>query len=118
MTKKPGRSDQDSPWKEILEAYLPQAIEFFFPETSALIDWNKPYEFLDKEFQQISRDAEQGRRYADNLVKVFAKKGGEIWLFIHLEVQGTSEDIFPQRMFTYNFRIFDRFGKPAIEVDD
>ncbi|WP_071188578.1 DUF4351 domain-containing protein [Trichormus sp. NMC-1] len=116
MTKKQERSDQDSPWKEILEAYLPQAIEFFFPETSALIDWNKPYEFLDKEFQQISRNAEQGRRYADKLVKVFAKKGGEIWLFIHLEVQGTSEDIFPQRMFTYNFRIFDRFGKPAISL--
>ncbi|MFM2065079.1 MAG: hypothetical protein RLZZ507_4750 [Cyanobacteriota bacterium] len=28
MTKKQERSDQDSPWKEILEAYLPQAIEF------------------------------------------------------------------------------------------
>ncbi|MHC5935435.1 hypothetical protein [Nostoc sp.] len=37
-----GRScgaDFDSPWKEILEAYFPQAMHFFFPETSALIDW-------------------------------------------------------------------------------
>lgn len=44
-------ADFDSPWKEIIEAYFPQAMPFFFPETSALIDWERPYEFLDKEFQ-------------------------------------------------------------------
>lgn len=65
------RKNFDSPWKEILEAYFPQAMRFFFPETAALIDWERPYEFLDKEFQQISREAEQGKRYADQLVKVW-----------------------------------------------
>ncbi len=29
------RADFDSPWKEIIEAYFPQAMHFFFPETSA-----------------------------------------------------------------------------------
>lgn len=116
MTEDKERADQDSPWKEILEAYFPQAMEFFFPDTAALIDWEKPYEFLDKEFQQISRDAEQGRRYADKLVKAYSRQGGELWLLVHLEVQGKSEDIFPQRMFSYNLRIFDRFGKPVISL--
>ncbi|MGV0105428.1 hypothetical protein NSTCB13_04161 [Nostoc sp. DSM 114160] len=45
------RADFDSPWKEIIEVYFPQAMHFFFPETSALINWERPYEFLDKEFQ-------------------------------------------------------------------
>jgi hypothetical protein len=58
-------ADLDSPWKEILRSYFPQAIQFFFPETAALIDWTKPYEFLDKEFQKVARDAVTGRRYAD-----------------------------------------------------
>ncbi len=71
MTNVNERADFDSPWKEILEAYFPQAMRFFFPETAALIDWERPYEFLDKEFQQISREAEQGKRYADQLVKVW-----------------------------------------------
>ncbi len=62
------RVDNDSPWKEILEAYFPQAMQFFFPPTAALINWERPHEFLDKEFQQIARDAEQGRRYADKLL--------------------------------------------------
>jgi hypothetical protein len=59
------RTDLDLPWKDILKAYFPQAIAFFFPQTAALIDWERPHEFLDKGFQQIIRDAELGKRYAD-----------------------------------------------------
>ncbi|RUR74836.1 Rpn family recombination-promoting nuclease/putative transposase [Chlorogloeopsis fritschii PCC 9212] len=116
MTEELQRVDNDSPWKEILEAYFPQAMHFFFPQTAALIDWERPYEFLDKEFQQIAREAELGRRYADKLVKVWQLQGEEIWLLIHVEIQATPEDNFAQRMFSYNLRIFDKFAKPAISL--
>jgi hypothetical protein len=116
MTEELERADNDSPWKEILEAYFPQAMEFFFPQTAALIDWERPHEFLDKEFQQIAREAEQGRRYADKLVKVWQIQGQEIWLLIHVEIQAKAEDSFAERMFSYNLRIFDRFAKPAISL--
>lgn len=116
MTEERERADQDSPWKEILEAYFPQAMQFFFPRTAALINWERPHEFLDKEFQQIARDAEQGRRYVDKLVKVWQHQGQEIWLLIHIEIQAKSEELFPERMFSYTLRIFDRFGKPAISL--
>jgi hypothetical protein len=116
MTEELERADNDSPWKEILEAYFPQAMHFFFPQTAALINWERPHEFLDKEFQQIARDSEQGRRYADKLVKVWQIQGEEIWLLIHVEIQAKSEEKFPERMFSYNLRIFDRFGKPAISL--
>jgi hypothetical protein len=58
------KTDLDSPWKHILRTYFPQAMQFFFPNTADLIDWNKSHEFLDKEFQKISQEAEMGRRYA------------------------------------------------------
>jgi hypothetical protein len=116
MTDELQRADNDSPWKEILEAYFPQAMQFFFPQTAALIDWERPHEFLDKEFQQIDREAEQGRRYADKLVRIWLRGGEEIWLLIHVEIQATSEDGFEERMFLYNLRIFDKFGKPAISL--
>lgn len=45
MTSLSDSADFDSPWKEILAAYFPQAMQFFFPETAALIDWERPYEF-------------------------------------------------------------------------
>jgi hypothetical protein len=69
------RADLDSPWKEILRAYFPQAMQFFFPNTADFIDWSRSHEFLDKEFVQIARDGEIGRRYADQLVKVWRKDG-------------------------------------------
>jgi len=32
------RPDQDSPWKEILRQYFPEAIAFFFPHLHRAID--------------------------------------------------------------------------------
>ena len=39
------RLDQDSPWKDILRQYFPEAIAFFFPQTAAQIDWLNPASF-------------------------------------------------------------------------
>ncbi len=62
--------DYDSPWKEALEIYFKEFMDFFFPWIASEIDWTKKYKFRDKEFQQIVRDASLGRRYADKLVSV------------------------------------------------
>ena len=45
----------------------------FFPEVHALIDWDRPYEFLDAELRQITGDSAVGRRQADRLVKVTSR---------------------------------------------
>jgi hypothetical protein len=110
------RADLDSPWKDILRAYFPQAMQFFFPNTAALIDWGRSHEFLDKEFIQIAREGELGRRYADQLVKVWLKDGAECWLIVHLEIQSQSESGFEERMFTYSFRIFDLFRQIPVSL--
>ena len=61
----------DSTWKDILEAYLPQFMEFFFPDAHAVIDWNLGFEFLDTELRQVVKDAELGKRFVDKLVRGF-----------------------------------------------
>ena len=61
----------DDPWKEALEQYFQAFIAFFFVEAHHEIDWSRGYEFLDKEFQQIVREAEIGKRFVDKLVKVW-----------------------------------------------
>ena len=60
--------DYDSPWKRALETFFPDFLAFFFPDAHADIDWVEGYQFLDKELQQVARDAELGRRFADVLV--------------------------------------------------
>jgi hypothetical protein len=47
---------------------------------------------------------------------VSLKEQGVTWLLIHLEVQGQYEANFAQRMFVYNYRIFDRFRRPVISL--
>ncbi|MCL1477826.1 MAG: hypothetical protein MH219_09940 [Marinobacter sp.] len=39
-----------------------------------------------------------------------AQDGGETWVLIHVEVQGEPEDDFAERMYTYQYRLRDRYG--------
>lgn len=110
------RSDYDSPWKEILEAYFRDFIGFFFPHIEPEIAWERGYDFLDKELQQVVRDAELGRRYADKLVKVWRGSGEEAWVMTHIEIQGQEETHFTERMFTYNYRLRDRYNRPIASL--
>ncbi|MEZ4664348.1 MAG: hypothetical protein R2911_43000 [Caldilineaceae bacterium] len=103
--------DFDSPWKNAIEWYFEEFMAFFFPVAHEGIDWSMPVEFLDKELQQVVRDAELGRRYADKLAKVFKKDGVEQWVYVHIEVQGGHETGFEQRVYTYNYRLFDRYNQ-------
>ena len=110
------RQDFDSPWKEAMNCYFPACMAFFFPKIHASIDWTRDYKFLDNEFQSITRDAVQGRRYVDKLVQVFLNDGCETWLIIHVEVQGQANADFPERMFVYHYRILDRYQKKAVSL--
>ena len=105
--------DYDSPWKEILDAYFEDFMRFFFSPAHAAIDWSRQPEFLDKELQKITADAELGRRHADKLVKVWLKNGEEICVLIHVEVQGDRETGFELRIYVYNHRIFERYNTPV-----
>ena len=80
------------------------------------IDWKKGYTFLDKELHAITKDAETGSRTVDKLVTVFKKGGSEIWLLIHVEVQNKKDNTFPQRMYTYQYRLFDRYRIPVASI--
>ena len=57
----PDRADYDSPWKKALEVYFKEFIGFFFREMAADLDWSWGYVFLDKELQQVAREAPLGR---------------------------------------------------------
>jgi hypothetical protein len=110
------RSDLDSPWKEALEHFLAPFLAFCFPDIHVAIDWRRGHESLDKELQQIIRDARVGRRLADKLFKVWRKDGREAWLLIHIEVQGRRERAFAERMFVYSYRIYDRYRRAVVSL--
>jgi len=109
-------ADHDSPWKMALEGYFQEFLDLLFPAIHEQVDWSKGYSFLDKELQQITADASSGRRYADKLIKVFARDGSETWVLIHVEVQGEPEAAFAERMYTYQYRLRDRYGVDVVSL--
>jgi len=116
MTNKTPQTQYDSPWKQMLQLYFQDFMQFFFPQAHAQIDWSRGFEFLDQELQQVVRDAELGKRLVDKLVKIYRIGGEESWLLIHVEVQSQEEDDFPKRMFVYNYRIFDRYDRSVASL--
>ena len=106
----------DSPWKEAIERYFPEFMAFYFPDAHAEIDWSKEHVFLDQELRAVVQDAEFGTRFVDRLVRVTVLSGEERWIYIHVEVQGTKQAEFAERMFVYNYRIFDRYKRPVASL--
>jgi len=106
----------DSPWKEAIERYFPEFMVFYFPDAHAEIDWSKEHVFLDQELRAVVQDAEFGTRFVDRLVRVTVLSGEERWIYIHVEVQGTKQAEFAERMFVYNYRIFDRYKRPVASL--
>jgi hypothetical protein len=106
----------DSPWKEVLENYTQEFTAFFFPDAHDDIDWGRGYEFLDKELQQVTRDAVLGQRQADKLVKVWRQGGDEAWVLMHIEIQSQGETGFAERMYGYNHRLYDRYHRQVASL--
>jgi len=50
----------------------------------------------------------------DKLFKVHLKDGREQWILFHVEVQGKPDEDFPKRMFTYGYRIYDKYQQPVV----
>jgi hypothetical protein len=114
--------DYDTPWKDAIQHAFPEFMAFYFPAAAERVDWAAGHEFLDTELRQVVRDAELGRRHADVLARVTAIDGTVEHVFVHVEVQGGREAGFERRMFTYHYRLFDRFDSPvasfAVLADD
>jgi len=117
MTDHRNNSDAyDSPWKEMLEHAFLEFMAFYFPEAHAQIDWAQGHEFKNTELRQVVRDAELGKRFADTLAQVTLEGGEQRWIYIHIEVQGRRDSDFARRMFTYNYRLFDRYARPIASL--
>ena len=108
----------DSLWKAILEDIFDDFLRFFFQNAEELFDFTKPFEFLDKELEQLfpSNPDDFTPKYVDKLVKVFTYEGTEKWILVHIEVQGSTDHEFSHRMFQYFYRIYDKYRRPHYGV--
>jgi len=107
--------EDDGPWKEALEAALPDCLAILYPALHGIIDWGLDHESLDAELPKFQPEAVGGTNRADRLVRA-SRKGTGDERFIHAEAQMTPEDEFGLRMYRYGYRGRDRFKKPLIAL--
>ncbi|MEM6967677.1 MAG: hypothetical protein AAF573_23140, partial [Bacteroidota bacterium] len=105
------RLSKDDLWKGIIEELFKDFMIYFFPNHYHQIDFEKGFEFLDKELRGILPDSENKNRRVDKLVKVWLKDGREEWLLIHIEVQGYQDADFDYRVYHSYYRIRDKYNK-------
>jgi hypothetical protein len=114
--------EYDSPWKEVIETIFKTSWHSFFHKLMLRLTGREIMNLLTTKLQQIVRDAEIGMRRVDKLIKVWLQNGEEAWVLVHIEVQSKSQSSFAKRMYTYNYRIFDRYERQvaslAVLADD
>jgi hypothetical protein len=112
------RRKNDILWKGILEEVFDDLLRFVLPNPDQELDLKRPFEFLDKELDEISPAPTQTAqtRFVDKLVRVYRPNGEERWLLVHVEVQGQKDPGFARRMFTYYYRILDKYNHPITAI--
>ncbi len=112
-TQKQSPDEYDSPWKTVLDTFFENCFLLLFPRAHVEIDWKKPVTFLDTELQQLIHDTPAGLQIVDKLVEVSLLDGKKTLVLVHVEVQAQRESAFEKRMFTYNYRIFEKYQLPV-----
>jgi hypothetical protein len=116
------RHNKDILWKGLLEWVFDDLLRFIFPDADEVFDMGKGFSFLDKELAEMYPEPEKESdvRVVDKLIKVFRKDGEEEWVLIHLEIQARTDakdrPLFPERMFRYFIRCFDRYRRPVTAI--
>ena len=50
------RSENDSAWKDFLDVYFKECMEFLYNDLYLMVDWSEPYVLLDSELQTITSE--------------------------------------------------------------
>ena len=106
------RSDFDSPWKEVLEAYFSDFLRFFFPGIHADVDWSRGYEFLDTEQPKVIQDEHS----VNKAVKVWQVGTEETEVLVHIVAQTKPDIAFPWTLARNNFRIRDYYKGTVVSL--
>jgi hypothetical protein len=109
-------TDFDGAWKAALERHFEAFLELCFPDVHNDIDWTRSPRFLETELQQVAPHENTGKQRVDKLVEVALRAGGDAWILVHIEIQNQYDPTFPERMFRYHARLYDRYLRQVVSL--
>ena len=104
--------DHDRLFKELLTTFFVEFVEAFLPDVAAYLD-PASVEFLDKE---VFTDITEGNKYESDILVRARFQGQEAFFLILVENQSSAQSEFPERMFNYVARFWEKYRLPIYPV--
>ncbi|MFM9330351.1 Rpn family recombination-promoting nuclease/putative transposase [Paenibacillus mesotrionivorans] len=105
-------TDHDALYKELLRNFFREFMELFFPETAEQINFAS-VEFLSEE---VVVDIAGGtKKRLDVLVKTRLKQE-QAFILVHQEPQAYYQEEFPERMFIYTARLYEKYRLRVLPI--
>ena len=95
----------DIQWKNIIKMFFYPMLQSLMPKLAEDADRSREPEYLEQELSDITAAIDGGAQHVDILAKIPMKRGSDIWLVLHIEIQGEKGGNLPERMFFYNSAI-------------
>ncbi|SFA54587.1 conserved hypothetical protein (putative transposase or invertase) [Anoxybacillus pushchinoensis] len=104
--------DHDRLFKELIQTFFEEFILLFFPTMHEHIDF-RHLSFLSEE---LFTDVTAGEKYRVDLLVETKLKGEDGLVIVHIENQSYVQLSFPERMFIYFSRLYEKYRKPIVPI--
>ncbi|UPT60377.1 transposase [Geobacillus thermoleovorans] len=106
------RIDHDRLFKELLSTFFEEFLLLFFPNVYEHIDVHH-LSFLTEE---LFTDVTAGEKHRVDLLVETKMKGKEGLIIVHVEHQSYAQQTFPERMFLYFSRLFQKYRRRILPI--
>lgn len=104
--------DHDRLFKELIRTFFKEFVELFFPEAFELID----FEHVNFLSEEVFTDLVLGeKRKVDVLIET-KLRGEDTLIIVHLESQAQYQSSFPDRMFVYFSRLYEKYRRRILPM--
>ncbi|MED0656903.1 Rpn family recombination-promoting nuclease/putative transposase [Anoxybacillus ayderensis] len=104
--------DHDRLFKELITTFFEEFLLLFFPHVHEHIDFQH-VSFLSEE---LFTDVTEGEKYRVDLLVETKLKGEDSLIIVHIENQSYVQPSFPERMFIYFSRLFEKYRKRMLPI--
>ncbi|GCD83163.1 hypothetical protein PthstB1num2_36020 [Parageobacillus thermoglucosidasius] len=104
--------DHDRLFKELITTFFEEFILLFFPDMYEHIDFCH-LSFLSEE---LFTDVTAGEKYRVDLLVETKLKGEDGLIIVHIENQSYVQPAFPERMFIYFSRLFEKYRRNIVPI--
>ncbi len=106
------RIDYDRLFKELLSTFFEEFMLFFFPQVYEHVDFHH-LSFLSEE---VLTDVTTGEKHRVDLLVEAKLKGEDGLIIVHVEHQSYTQSSFPERMFIYFSRLFQKYRRRILPI--